>query len=231
MTGKLYIVATPIGNLQDITLRALTVLKEVDLILAEDTRRTRPLMSHFAISNQVISYFEYSPQHKEEKILQKLREGENIALVTDAGTPALSDPGARLVFLARQNGVAVEAIPGPSAFLAAISIAGYPAASHHFWGFLPIKKGKRKKIYEHIRAIDGLHGFFESTHKILKRVDEWREYFSDYSFFIGKEMTKKFETQLWGNLAEVADQLLAMDVRGEFTILLTNQGNSAEQDL
>ncbi|MBI4411353.1 MAG: 16S rRNA (cytidine(1402)-2'-O)-methyltransferase [Deltaproteobacteria bacterium] len=223
MPGILYIVATPIGNLEDITLRALRILKEVDAIITEDTRHSRGLLSHFGIQKKLVSYFEYSKQKKAEAIVGHLEAGENLALITDAGTPGISDPGARLVALARSRGIDVVPIPGPSAVTAAISVCGFPTDPFHFWGFLPPSNNKRRKIYEKMAAIEGTHSFYESPHKILKRVDEWAAYFSDFYILVGRELTKKFETIHWGPFSEVCEQLKSTEARGEYTIVLSRR--------
>ena len=223
MPGILYIVATPIGNLEDITLRALRILKEVDAIITEDTRRSRGLLSHFGIQKKLISYFEYSKQKKAEAIVEHLTAGENLALITDAGTPGISDPGARLVALARSRGIDVVPIPGPSAMTAALSVCGFPTDPFHFWGFLPPSNNKRRKIYAAMAGEEGTHCFYESPHKILKRLDEWAVYFSDFTVFVGREMTKKFETILWGKFSEVAEQLRQTEARGEYTVVLSRR--------
>ncbi|MBI2339763.1 MAG: 16S rRNA (cytidine(1402)-2'-O)-methyltransferase [Deltaproteobacteria bacterium] len=223
MSGILYIVATPIGNLEDITLRALKVLKEADAIITEDTRHSRGLLAHFGVQKKLVSYFEYSKQQKAEAIISHLEAGENLALITDAGTPAVSDPGARLVALARSRGIDVVPIPGPSAATAALSVCGFPTDPFHFWGFLPPSNNKRRKIYEAIALLPGTHCFYESPHKILKRVDEWGNYFSEFYLMIGRELTKKFETILWGKFPEVAERLKQSEARGEYTIVLSRE--------
>ena len=223
MSGVLYIVATPIGNLEDITLRALRILKEADAIIAEDTRRTLPLLTHYGIQKKLISYFEYSKQNKAEYILSLLEEGQNMALVSDAGTPTLADPGARLVSMAHQRGILVVPIPGPAAMLAALSVAGFPTDPFHFWGFLSPSGGKRRKVYALMASLEGAHCFYESPHKILKRIEEWRGPFKDYFLFVGREITKKFETILVGTFEEVSDGLLKEEPRGEYTILFSKE--------
>ncbi|MDO8518867.1 MAG: 16S rRNA (cytidine(1402)-2'-O)-methyltransferase [Deltaproteobacteria bacterium] len=223
MPGTLYIVATPIGNLEDITLRALRILKEVDAIIAEDTRRTLPLLTHFGIQKKLISYFEYSKQNKAEQILHLLEEGQNLALVSDAGTPTVADPGARLVSAAHKLGIPVVPVPGPSAVFAALSVAGLPTDPFHFWGFLSPSSGKRKKVYALMATLTGSHCFYESPHKILKRVEEWCDYFKDYFIFVGREMTKKFETIHRGPIEEVASVLRGEEPRGEYTVILSRE--------
>ncbi len=221
--GTLYIVATPIGNLEDITLRALRILKEVHAVVAEDTRRTRQLLSHFDIHRELIAYFEYSKQRRADVIIDRLKQGESLALVSDAGTPALSDPGARLVAQAHEAGISVVPVPGPSALLSGVSVSGFPTEPLHFWGFLSPSRSKRKKVYRKIVDMEGLHCFYESPHKILSHVEEWVEFFNDYYFFIGREMTKKFEEFLRGPLPDVVEALKKTEVRGEFAVFLSKE--------
>lgn len=223
MSGTLYIVATPIGNLEDITLRALRILKEADGVVAEDTRRTLPLLTHYGIQKKLISYFEYSKQNKAEHILKLLEDGENLALVSDAGTPTLADPGARLISQAHQRGIPVVPVPGPSAMLAALSASGFPTDPFHFWGFLSPSGGKRRKAYALMASLDGSHCFYESPHKILKRLEEWKIAFKDYFIFVGREITKKFETIHVGSVEDVATTLLQEEPRGEYTVIISKE--------
>lgn len=223
MPGTLYIVATPIGNLEDITLRALRILKEVDGVVAEDTRRSRVLLSHFGIHKKLISYFEYSKQGKADAIINLLEQGENLALVSDAGTPALSDPGARLSALAYSRGIPIIPVPGPSALLSALSVCGFPTEPLHFWGFLSPSTSKRKKLYHAALEMKGIHCFYVSPHKFLRIWEEWKEFFSDYTFFVAKEITKKFETFWRGTWVELAPSIHESEVRGEYTVLLTRR--------
>lgn len=223
MSGTLYIVATPIGNLEDMTLRALRLLKEVDGVIAEDTRRTRQLLTHFNIHQNCDSYFEYSKKSKAPAILSRLKNGENLALVSDAGTPVLSDPGARLVNLAHEAGIPVVPVPGPSALLAALSVCGYPTEPLHFWGFLSPSRSKRKKVYRNIMDIKGIHVLYESPHKIVFHFNEWEAYFADYYFFVGREMTKKFEEFFRGSYGPVFEDLKKSEARGEYTVVLSRE--------
>src|SRR5262245_41411028 len=167
MPGTLYVVATPIGNLEDVTLRALRTLKEVDLVACEDTRRTRGLLTHFGIHASVTSYFEHNKLSKGETLVRLLREGKSVALVTDAGTPGISDPGFLLVRAAREAGVAVVPIPGPSAVVAALSAAGIPADRFVFDGFLPVKPGRRVHRLEVLRGLGMTVVCYESPHRIV----------------------------------------------------------------
>lgn len=223
MAGTLYIVSTPIGNLEDITLRALRILKEVDFVAAEDTRRTLPLLTHFGTSKKIISYFEYSKQKRQDQILDLLEDGQNGALLCDAGTPTLSDPGARLVGQCWARGISVVPIPGPSALLTALAVAGMPTEPLHFWGFLPPTRSKRNAIYEKIASLEGTHAVYESCHRIVKRVTEWQERFGEFQLFVAREMTKKFEEFWRGAVAEVASSMRSADLRGEFTVLFSRR--------
>src|SRR5437867_5725867 len=162
--STLYLVATPIGNLEDITLRALRTLKECDLIAAEDTRRTGQLLRHFGISKPLLSYFQFNEARRSEQIIERLRRGEKIALVTDAGSPGVSDPGERVVKAAIAAGFRVEPIPGPSALVAALTASGLPTDEFHFVGFLPHKSGRRRKQLENLKAVAGTLVFYESPY-------------------------------------------------------------------
>ena len=230
--GKLSVVATPIGNLEDITLRALRILKECDLILCEDTRVTKKLLSHFDIHVPTQSFHAHSTLSKVEHVIGLLEEGKHLALVTDAGTPAISDPGSLLVQKVREslgNSVKIEAIPGASALAAALSIAGVSLSDFIFLGFLPHKKGREtlfKEIAESSRAIV----FYESPHRILKSIESLKKVFeasesdqSERKIYIARELTKIYEEVLIGTPAEL--QALFEDkpekVRGEFVVIVS----------
>src|SRR6058998_854583 len=177
--STLYLVATPIGNLEDITLRALRTLKECDLIAAEDTRRTGQLVRHFGISKPLLSYFQFNEAKRSEEIIERLRRGEKVALVTDAGTPGISDPGERVVRAAIAAGLRVEAVPGPCALVAAITASGLPTDEFHFIGFLPHKSGQRRKRLEAMKNIPGTLVFYESPYRIEKLLGELQEVFPE----------------------------------------------------
>ena len=221
--GKLSIVATPIGNLEDMTLRALRTLKEVDLILCEDTRVTKKLLSHFAIKTPTLSYHAHSGDAKAEKVLFMLEEGRHIALVTDAGTPGVSDPGGELVSLVRERfgeEVQIEAIPGPSSLSAALSIAGLKSQQFVFYAFLPHKKGREtalRTIAEEKRA----SVFFESTHRIIKAIESLAKLIPERRIAVCKEITKTFEAVFVGTPAEVLEKLSAPGKsKGEFVVVI-----------
>src|SRR5262245_44504984 len=164
----LYLVATPIGNLEDITLRALRILKTCDVVAAEDTRRTGQLLKHFGISKPMLSYFQFNEAKRSEEIISRLRAGEQIALVTDAGSPGISDPGERVVRAAVEAGLRVEAVPGPCALVSALTASGLPADEFHFVGFLPHKSGQRRKQLERLREIPGTLVLYESPYRVPK---------------------------------------------------------------
>ena len=218
--NTLYIVATPIGNLEDVTLRSLRVLKEVDLILSEDTRVTKRLLLRHDIATPLESYHHHSSESKLNSILSLLREGKDIALVSDAGTPGVSDPGNKLVEAVYKElpDVAIVPIPGPSAITALVSVAGIPTDSFLFLGFVPQKK--RNKFFEEI--INSPHPviFFESPYRIKKTLRELSEKGEDLQVVIGRELTKKFEEIIRGPLDLVAKNMQNKEVKGEFTVLI-----------
>jgi len=223
--GTLYVVATPIGNLEDLTLRALRVLKEVDVVACEDTRRTRGLLSHFDIHVPVTSYFEHNKLAKGEVILGALRDGKSVALVTDAGTPAISDPGFLLVRAAREAGIAVVPVPGPSAVIAALSAAGVPADRFVFDGFLPVKPGRRIHRLEALRALGMTVVCYESPHRILVALEAIASVFGDAEIVVTRELTKQFEEIVRGPAAALRERFAAAPVRGEFTLVIPHAGS------
>jgi 16S rRNA (cytidine1402-2'-O)-methyltransferase len=221
--SKLYVVATPIGNLQDITFRAIQTLKEVDFILCEDTRTTQKLLSHFEIKNKTASFHKFSEENKYQKIFDLLSEGKNLALVSDAGTPAISDPGAFLVKEIREKlpETEVVTIPGASALSATISIAGLESDKFVFLGFPPHKKG-RKTFFEEIVKYEIPVIFYESKHRILKALENLNEILPDREIFVAKELTKINEKSFSGNSAEIIETLKtdANLLKGEFVIIV-----------
>ena len=220
--GKLYIVATPIGNLEDITLRALRVLKEVDLILCEDTRVTRKLLDHYKISTPTLSYHQHSGKVKLDKVLDQLDQDKQIALVTDAGTPGVSDPGGKLVAEALLAGNEVEPIPGPSALATAISISGLPMDKFLFLGFLPHKKGRQTLIKKIIASKYPII-LYESVHRIKKLLKELMINNQKLNLVVCRELTKKFETIYRGTAEKVLDQLSDQQTKGEFVVIIKNK--------
>ena len=218
--GTLYVVATPIGNLEDITLRALRVLKEVGLVACEDTRRTRTLLTHFGIHVPVTSYFEHNKLAKGPAILKTLGGGKSVALVTDAGTPGISDPGFLLVREARAAGIAVVPVPGPSAVVAALSAAGIPADSFVFDGFLPVKPGKRIHRLEALRELEMTLVCYESPHRILAALEAIGQVFGQVEIVVARELTKQFEEIVRGTPEALRERFAAGTVRGEFTLVI-----------
>ena len=218
--GTLYVVATPIGNLEDITLRALRVLKEVGLVACEDTRRTRTLLTHFGIHVPVTSYFEHNKLAKGPAILQTLREGRSVALVTDAGTPGISDPGFLLVREARTAGIAVVPVPGPSAVVTALSAAGIPADRFVFDGFLPAKPGKRIHRLEALRDLEMTIVCYESPHRILATLEAVGQVFGQVEIVVARELTKQFEEIVRGSPEALREGFATGPVRGEFTLVI-----------
>lgn len=218
--GTLYLVATPIGNLQDITLRALRTLKECDLVAAEDTRHTGHLLKHFGISKPLLSYFQFNEAKRSEEILQRLARGEKIALVTDAGSPGISDPGERVVKAALAAGFRVEPVPGPSALIAALTASGLETREFLFIGFLPHKSGQRRKKLESARQFAGTLVFYESPYRVEKLVGELAEIFPARQVVLARELTKKFEEFLRGTPGELAAALKQRAIKGEFVVMV-----------
>jgi 16S rRNA (cytidine1402-2'-O)-methyltransferase len=218
--GTLYVVATPIGNLEDITLRALRVLKEVALIACEDTRRTRGLLTHFGIHAEVTSYFEHNRLRKGARLLETLQAGRSVALVTDAGTPGISDPGFQLVRQAREAGVPVVPVPGPSAVVAALSASGVPADRFVFDGFLPVKPGRRRHRLEALRDLEMTVVCYESPHRILATLEAIAAVFGERPIVVARELTKQFEEIVRGSAAAVRERLGSGTARGEFTVII-----------
>ena len=228
--GTLYVVATPIGNLEDLTMRALRVLKEVGLIACEDTRRTRTLLTHFGIHAPVTSYFEHNKLTKGPAILRTLQEGTSVALVTDAGTPGISDPGFLLVREARAAGIAVVPVPGPSAVVTALSAAGIPADRFVFDGFLPVKPGKRVHRLEALRDLEMTIVCYESPHRILASLEAIGQVFGQIEIVVARELTKQFEEIVRGAPAALHERFAAGTVRGEFTLIIPHAKRSASDD-
>jgi 16S rRNA (cytidine1402-2'-O)-methyltransferase len=219
---SLYLVATPIGNLEDITLRALRVLKEVDLIACEDTRQTLKLLSHYGIHTRTVSYHEHNEMTKAAELVVDLEGGAKIALVTDAGMPGISDPGFRLIALAIRHHVPVVPIPGASAFLAALVASGLPTDSFRFSGFLPAKSGQRRKLLESIKDSPRTQVFYEAPHRLLETLSDVSEVLGEARHVVvAREVTKIHEEFLRGRAGEILKQLKARgDVKGEITLLI-----------
>lgn len=218
--GTLYLVATPIGNLEDITLRALRVLRECDVVAAEDTRRSGQLLRHFEISRPLLSYFQFNEARRSEEIIERLRRGEKVALVTDAGSPGISDPGERVVKAAIKAGFRVESVPGPVALVVALTASGLPTDEFHFVGFLPHKSGQRRNKLESLLAVAGTLIFYESPYRIEKLLTELSEVYAAREVVLARELTKKFEEYLRGTPAELLQVLKTRSLKGEFVVLV-----------
>jgi 16S rRNA (cytidine1402-2'-O)-methyltransferase len=219
--GSLYIVATPIGNLEDITYRAVRVLREATLIACEDTRRTRTLLDHYGVQKATVSYHDHNETERAQELVARMLAGETVALVTDAGTPLVSDPGYRLVSAAILNQIPVLPIPGPSAALTALAGSGLPSDAFHFGGFLPHKPGQRAKVLETLACEEATLIFYEAPHRILEALAAIDETLGPRPVVVARELTKIHEEFLRGSAAEIRAQLAAREaVKGEFTILI-----------
>lgn len=218
MPGTLYLVATPIGNLEDITLRALRVLREADLIACEDTRHTRRLLSHYEISKPTVSYHEHNERERAAELIAKLETGVNIALVSDAGTPLVSDPGYQIVREAIERGIQVIPIPGPSALIAALAASGLPTDQFTFAGFLPPKRTARRARLAALAEIKSTLVFYEAPHRIKETINDARETLGNRACVIARELTKIHEEFIRGSLAEI--QLPESAARGEMVLLI-----------
>jgi len=227
MSGRLYIVSTPIGNLEDITLRALKVLKEADVIACEDTRTTRKLLTRYAVETPLVSYHEHNEIEKAKELLSIPREGRSIALVSDAGTPCISDPGYRIVKLASEHGIEVLSIPGPSASVSALSVSGLPTSSFAFFGFLPRTKKHLTDYLSRIKNYPETLVFYESPNRVTKTLRAISEVFGDRNISLSREMTKLYEETLRGKVSDVLEALVKRnEIKGEVTIVV--EGASAE---
>jgi 16S rRNA (cytidine1402-2'-O)-methyltransferase len=218
--GTLYLVATPIGNLEDITLRALRVLKECDVVAAEDTRRTGQLLTHFEIRKPLLSYFRFNEARRGSEILDRLRRGEKVALVTDAGTPGISDPGERIVAEALAAGLRVESVPGACAVVAALTASGLPTEEFHFAGFLPHKSGQRLRRLGELAALPGTLALYESPFRVERLMEELQKTMPERRVVMARELTKKFEEWLRGTPAELAAELKRRPRKGEFVVII-----------
>nr|MBC7614346.1 16S rRNA (cytidine(1402)-2'-O)-methyltransferase [Pseudopedobacter sp.] len=227
MSGKLYLVPTPIGNLEDITFRALRVLKEVDLILAEDTRTSGPLLKHFEIDQKVFAHHQHNEHKAVAEIVKFLKEGQNIALISDAGTPAISDPGFLLVREVLKHDLAVECLPGATAFVPALVNSGLPNDRFTFEGFLPVKKGRQTRLKELIYESRTMI-FYESPHRLLKFLEELIDYFgAERQASISRELTKMFEENVRGTLKEIKTHFEENILKGEFVIVVAGNTEPA----
>ncbi len=221
--AKLYVVATPIGNLEDITVRALSVLKTVDLIAAEDTRQSKKLLMHYGIEKPLFALHAHNEEKAGLRLLEALKKNQNVAYITDAGTPLISDPGAKLVQLVRAEGFDIIPIPGPCAAITALSVAGFVHPQFYFEGFLPHKQTTRMKKLNQLKSMSATLIFYESTHRITETLQDMVTIFGNIEAVVGRELTKKFETILSGSLETLLDTILLNNEQrlGEFVILLS----------
>ena len=226
--GTLYVVATPIGNLEDITLRALRVLKEVDVIAAEDTRHTQILLSHYGIHTPLTSYHEHNEKTKARQLMSRLERGEQIALVSDAGTPAISDPGYRLAVEAIRGGIPVIPIPGASALTAVLSAGGLPTDRFVFEGFLPAKKQERRARLRALSSETGTLAIYEAPHRLTETLNDLVEILGDREIVLAREVSKVHEEFLRGRLTEVAKQVAGREIKGELTLLIGGSRGQSE---
>lgn len=221
MSGTLYVVATPIGNLEDMTYRAVRILQEVDLVAAEDTRHSRKLLDHYAIKTQLISYHEHNEEQRSAQLLERLQAGQSLALISDAGTPCIADPGYRLVSRCRQAGLEVAAVPGPSALVAALSISGLPTDAFRFVGFLPAKSHGRRQMLEQFKDERQTVAFYEGPHRLLACLQDVVDVCgADRQISVARELTKRHEELFSGTAAEAAAFYAEGRVRGELVLLL-----------
>lgn len=228
-TGVLYVVATPIGNLKDITIRAVEILQGVDFVVAESTTRALKLLSHFAISKPIVPINSYNEGRKSADITRRLLNGQNCALITGAGTPCISDPGNVTVLSCYESGIQVIAVPGPSAAVAAVSISGLFADHFIFYGFLPIKRGKQKKIFREFEPLSYPVIFYESPRRIRNTLATMLEYFGNRQAAVFKEITKMHERTIRGTLQDIIDSFPENETKGEFVIIVEGKKKLPEE--
>lgn len=221
--SKLYLIPTPIGNLEDITLRAIRIIKEVDVVLAEDTRTSRVLLKHLGIEKRMLAHHQHNEHQSTPEVVRMLQAGQNVALLSDAGTPGISDPGFLLVRESLKEGVEVECLPGPTAFVPALVVSGLPTDRFLFEGFLPPKKGRQTRLKE-LALMEMTMIFYESPHKILKTLEQFCEYFGvERQAAVSRELTKMFEETVRGTLQELADHFRAHEPRGEMVVIVAGK--------
>ncbi len=228
MPGKLYIVATPIGNLDDITFRAVEVLKQVDIIACEDTRRTKILLEKYGVAKKLVSYYNYNERQRAEDLISELKSNKNVALVSDSGTPGISDPGYVLIKRAIEENITVVPIPGPTALICALVASGLPMDEFVFVGFLPHKKGRKTKLQE-LAQEERTIIIYESPHRILKTLNELLEHFGDRQIAVAKELTKIYEEFFRGKISEVLKKLTPDKVKGEFVIVISGKDKNRKK--
>lgn len=218
--GALYVVPTPIGNLEDITLRALHILKHVNVIAAEDTRTTKFLLDHFGIEKTLLSFYSHNEQIRVPQIIQRLKNGDSVAIVSDAGTPGISDPAFSIITAAIENEIKIIPLPGATAFVPVLVASGMPTHEFVFEGFLPHKKGRKTKL-ERLKNEERTIILYESPHRILKTLTELLEYCGDRKVVIGREMTKIYEEIIRGNLSDVVKDFSTRIIKGEFVLIIS----------
>ena len=229
-TGRLYVVATPIGNLEDVTLRALRVLRECDLVACEDTRQTQKLLNHYDIRKRVISYHEHNEQKRAAELIALLESGAQIALVSDAGTPGISDPGQRIVALCRERGLTVIPLPGPSAVVAALAASGMEGQYFLFGGFLPARTGERQMALNALAGFEHPIVFYEAPHRLVDSLRDLRAVLGNRKVFVARELTKLHEELASGSLGELIARFEAHEPRGEITIVVSPDHAEASLD-
>ena len=228
MPGTLYLVATPIGNLEDITLRAIKVLGDVNLIACEDTRHTRKLLTHFGINTRTISYHEHNERERAVELLERLSNGESIAVVSDAGTPGISDPGFRLVQLAIENDIGIVPIPGPAAFVSALIASGIPTDEFLFAGFLPSRATARRAKLSELQSLPATLIFYEAPHRLAASLRDASQILGQRKAVVARELTKVHEEIARGSLGELASRYESENVRGEIVLVIERASAETE---
>lgn len=231
MSGRLYVVGTPIGNLEDFSPRAVRILSEVDFIAAEDTRVTMKLLNHFEIKKELIAYFEHNKNEKGSLIIERLLSGESCAVVSDAGMPAISDPGEDLVRAAYESGIEVESVPGPSALVTALAISGMPSGRFCFEGFLSVNKISRRKHLDEVKGERRTMIFYEAPHKLVATLDDMLQYFGDRNIALCKELTKLHETVFRTTISAAAEYFKENTPRGEYVLIIEGAPECEEKPM
>jgi 16S rRNA (cytidine1402-2'-O)-methyltransferase len=227
MSGKLYLVATPIGNLQDMTFRAIDILKQVDIIACEDTRHSQKLLNHFGIKKKLISYHQHNEDSRADELIRSLMDGSSVAVISDAGTPAINDPGFRIVRKAIEAEVEVVSIPGPSALIAALSVSGLPTDSFVFAGFLPAKKGERQRRLRDVADIPATLIFYETPHRLASSLKDCLSELGDREAVVARELTKIHEEYWRGPLSELVERSDKGEIKGEIVLLIDRASTKA----
>ncbi|MBU0671907.1 MAG: 16S rRNA (cytidine(1402)-2'-O)-methyltransferase [Candidatus Margulisbacteria bacterium] len=228
--GTLFVVATPIGNLEDITFRAVRILSEVDLIAAEDTRQTKILLNRYNISTRMTSYHKFNIRSKTPYLIELLKGGQNIALVSDSGMPGVSDPGHEIIRAAADQNIRVEVIPGPSAAISALVVSGLPTDKFVFLGFLPKKPGKKKKVLETLKNENGTIIIYESPYRLVKTLADIQKTLGERQVAVCRELTKKFEEIIRGRAGEVLEKLKDRKVKGEVVVVVSGSSQATQRE-